>query len=183
MALAPSPRRAAWALAALAAFVTACNTPLPAPTKSGPGPDYEEPGAGDDAGPPLNEKFGDQASELFQGAGHDALKACQTEAQAKGKFDGTVQVHVVLKPDGTLVTAEPRNDSGLPPGLVACLTKQLGALHFPAPGGSRNLAFELPLRFVEAEDAEAAPVDAGAPADAGTPKGKANAKKPPKRPG
>ncbi len=167
-------------LVASFAALGACNPSLPAPTKSGPGPDYEEPGgaAGENAGPPLNEAFGDEAGALFQGAGHDALKACQTEAQAKGKFEGTVQVHVVLKPDGSLVTAEPRNDSGLPAELVACLTKTLGALRFPAPGGSRNVAFEVPLRFVEAEDE---PLDAGAPADAGAApklKTKAKAKKP-----
>ena len=174
MAIVLSLPAATGLLAVACAFAIACNNALPAPTKNGPGPDYEEPGSGDGgASPPLNEKFGEQASELFQGPGHDAMKTCQTEAQAKGKFDGTVQVHVVLKPDGTLVTAEPRNDSGLPPSLVACLTMQLSALHFPAPGGSRNLAFELPLRFVEADDAP----DAG---DAGATRSRAKppAKKP-----
>lgn len=172
--------RLSLALGALA-LLLGCNSGLSAPSKQGPAPDYEEPGLGaDDAGPPLNEKFGDEASALFQGAGGEALKSCQAQAQAQGRFQGTVQVHVVLKPDGALVTAEPRNDSGLPAPLVECLTRTLAGLHFPAPGGSRNLAFDVPLRFVDA--AELAEPDAGAEpaADAGAGKTKPKAK--PKKP-
>lgn len=145
-----------------------CNSGLSAPSKQGPAPDYEEPSGAASAQPegeaPRNEKFAEEASAMFEGPGGEALKSCQEQAQAQGRFQGTVQVHVVLKPDGTLVAAEPRNDSGLPPALVECLTRTLAGLRFPAPGGSRNLAIELPLRFVDMppEPEPAAVPDAGA---------------------
>ncbi|RYZ67709.1 MAG: hypothetical protein EOP08_02165 [Proteobacteria bacterium] len=166
------------------ALVGACNSGLPAPTKNGPAPEYEDPGSGAgeaDGGPAMNESFGEQTTALFQGEGGQALKACQTQAQSQGTFQGTVQVHVILKPDGTLVGAEPRNDSGLPPALVECLTRTLAGMHFPAPGGARNLSFDVPLRFVapeenEADDAGSADAGAAAPKKAATPKTKTKAK-------
>lgn len=159
-----SARRVAFAtLVSCCALAFACNSGLPAPTKSGPAPEYEDPGAtGADASAPLNESFGDQVTALFQGEAHESLAACQSQAESQGKFQGTIQVHIVLRPDGTLVAAEPRNDSGLPPALVECLTKTLGGLHFPAPGGARNLAFEVPLRFMGTDTEAEAHADASA---------------------
>ena len=151
-----------------------CNSGLNAPSKGGPAPDYEDPSAAaaaSDAGPPENPKFEEEMSTLFEQDGRAALETCQKQAEALGKLEGTIQVHVALSPEGKLVAAEPRNDSGLPPALIDCLVKTFGGLKFPAPGGPRNVSFDVPLRFVGAPPEEP---DAGPPADAGA------AKKPPK---
>lgn len=142
----------------------ACNAPLPAPTKNGPGPEYEDPSS---EAAPLNPKFDEEATALFETTGGQALKTCHTEAQAAGAFEGSVQIHVVLRPNGEVVAVEPRNDTGLPAAMVTCMMQAVRGLKFPAPGGERNISFELPLRFDAPAPAEE-PLDAGPAPDAAT---------------